>query len=303
MTRIGVVIAASIFAASLPASEITDTGVPVSVPVTIKSTDASSPQLTVDNILVSQNRQHRQIISLTPLGGSTGSQLWLLIDDGLTKNFGSQLADVKQFVLSLPSTIQVGIGYIHNGFVQQAQPLTADHNLAVKALRLPSGPPGIAADPYTAMRVLIQKWPATQSAREIVFISNGADPIYGAGPQDPYLESALHAAQKAGVVVYSIFYPGSGAYGHSRRQGFWGQYNLSEMTEATGGELYWIGLQPPVSLTPYFNDLTRRLDGEYLLTFLAKPEHKSGLESVDVKSELPHVKVAAPSEVYVPAIQ
>jgi len=303
MMRTGVVIAASIFAVSLTASEYPDTGVAVSVPVTVQ-TQASGParSLSADNILVSQDKQHRQIVSLAPLDRSAGVQLWILLDDGLTRSFGTQLADIRQFVLAQPASTQIGIGYISNGRVIKVQSLTADHQAAVRALRLPAGPAGIAADPYTAMKDLIRKWPSAP-AREILFISTGFDPIYGPGPEDPYLDNAIQTAQRANVVVYAMFYPGMGPWGHSGRQAFWGQYDLAKITEATGGELYWIGNQAPVSLTPYFNDLARNLNGQYLLTFLATPKDKAGLQRVNIKSELPHVKLSAPSQVYVPAVQ
>ncbi|MGA2136447.1 MAG: hypothetical protein ABSH50_29505 [Bryobacteraceae bacterium] len=305
MIRLGFVSAACLFAVSLPASEIPpDTGVPVSVPVTIQErAGAPAHQLTPDDILVSQNKQRRQIISMAPIDRSAGIELWILIDDGLTKNFGTQLSDVKQFVMAQPPATRIGIGYIRNGMVEKAQAPTPDHALAAHAMRLPTGPAGISADPYSALKDLIHKWPATTAAREVLLVSNGVDPDYGSGPQDPYLDSAIQAAQRAGVVVYTIYYPGSGLVGRAGRQVFWGQNYLAQLSQETGGEMYWIGPQAPVSLISYFDDLGRRLNGQYLLTFLAKPENKAGLRSVEIKSELPHVKLAAPSQVYVPAIQ
>jgi hypothetical protein len=56
----------------------------------------------------------------------------------------------------------------------------------------------------------------------------------------------------------------------------------------------------PVSLAPYLEDLTQRLSGQYLLTFVAKPENKPGLQSVKIKAEPPHVMIVGPSKVYVP---
>ena len=206
MIRLGFVSAACLFAVSLPASEIPpDTGVPVSVPVTIQErAGAPAHQLTPDDILVSQNKQRRQIISMAPIDRSAGIELWILIDDGLTKNFGTQLSDVKQFVMAQPPATRIGIGYIRNGMVEKAQAPTPDHALAAHAMRLPTGPAGISADPYSALKDLIHKWPATTAAREVLLVSNGVDPDYGSGPQDPYLDSAIQAAQRADVVVLAL---------------------------------------------------------------------------------------------------
>ena len=74
-----------------------------------------------------------------------------------------------------------------------AQPLTADHQLAAKAIRLPIGMPGISASPYLSLTELIHKWPASAAAREVLMVSSGIDPIYGAGPENPYLTEAIDA--------------------------------------------------------------------------------------------------------------
>ncbi len=69
MIRFGAVMAASILATSLCASEIpSSTGVPVSVLVTVRGQgNEQAPQITPDNILVSQGKQRRQIASVEPL--------------------------------------------------------------------------------------------------------------------------------------------------------------------------------------------------------------------------------------------
>jgi len=300
MIRTGLLVAA--LATSLCAKEIPpDTGVPVSVVITAQGQhNAPAPPLTGNDILVSQDKQHRPITGLEPMRGTTGLQLWVLIDDGSNANLGAQISDLRRFIQSQPSNTEIGIGYLRNGSVEKLQPLTADHDLAARAIRLPSGPPGISASPYLALSELIHKWPAASGAREVLMVSSGIDPIYGSGPSNPYLDQAIHNAQRAGVVVYSIYYPSAGMLGRSNRQIFWGQNYLAQISDETGGALYWLGAAPPPSLTPYLDDLNHRLNGQYLLTFLARPEAKSALQRVEIKAETPHVSLAAPSQVYVP---
>jgi hypothetical protein len=303
MIRIGVVVAASILATSLYASEMsTDTGVPVSMLVTVQGhRNAQAPRVTPDDVLVSQNKQHMQVTALEPLHDLNGLQLWILIDDGSETDLGVHLADLRRFVLAQPPATQIGIGYLRNGSAVAVQPLTADHEMAAKAMRLPTGPAGISASPYLALSELIHKWPAGSAAREVLMVSSGIDPDYGTGPDNPYLDEAVRAAQRAGVVVYSIYYPGAGRLGQAGRQVFWGQNYLAQLSEQTGGELYWLGAATPVSLVPYLDDVSRRLNGQYLLTFLAKPDNKPGFQNVEIRSELPQVKLTGPSQVYVPA--
>jgi hypothetical protein len=304
MIRIGPFIAASLLAGSLVARDVPSPGTPASVIVTAQGQkDAAPPQLTVDDVLVSQNRQRMQVTSVEPLHSQNGLQLWLLIDDGSSTSLGTQLGDLKKFVLAQPATTQIGIGYLRNGMVLKAQPMTADHQLAAKAIRLPIGMPGVSSSPYLSLVELIHKWPAGTAAREVLMVSSGIDPDYGVGPENPYLLEAIHAAQRSEIPVYSIYYSGAGAAAHAYRQLFWGQNYLAQLSDDTGGELYWLGTINPVSMAPYLDDLSRRLNGQYLVTFLAKPESKSGLQDVKVTTELPHVKLTAPSRVYVPAAQ
>ncbi len=125
-------------------------------------------------------------------------QLWLLIDDGTDTALGTQLDDLRRFVLEQPSTTRLGIGYLRNGTVQVQQKPTADHALAAKAIRLPLGQPGISASPYLALTDLIQKWPRADQVREVLMITSGVDPDYGPGPSNPYLDRAIEAAQRDG---------------------------------------------------------------------------------------------------------
>jgi hypothetical protein len=301
MIRTGALIAASILAGSLSARDIADPALPVSVIVTVAA-QKTATQLTVDDVLVSQNRRHMQVTGLEPLRAQSGLQLWLLIDDGSAATLGTQLSDLKKFVLAQPSTTQIGIGYMRNGGVQTVQPLTSDHQLAAKALRLPTAMPGISASPYLALAALISKWPAG-STREVLMVSSGIDPDFGAGPDNPYLNTASHAAQRAGIVGYSIYYSAAGRSAHAYMQLFWGQNYLAQLSQETGGELYYLGTENPVSMAPYLDDLSRRLNSQYLLTFLTRPEDKPGFQSVKIKTELPHVTLVGPSQVYVPASQ
>jgi len=302
MIRTGALLAASILAGSLSARDIPESGLPVSVIVTVAA-QKTATQLTVDDVLVSQNRRHMQVTGLEPLRTQSGLQLWLLIDDGSAATLGTQLSDLKKFVLAQPPATQIGIGYMRNGGVQPVQPLTSDHQLAAKALRLPTAMPGISASPYLALASLIRKWPAGSSAREVLMVSSGIDPDYGAGPDNPYLDTAIHAAQRAGIVVYSIYYSAAGRSAHAYMQLFWGQNYLAQLSQETGGELYYLGTENPVSMAPYLDDLSRRLNSQYLLTFLTRPEDKPGFQSVKIKTELPHVTLVGPSQVYVPASQ
>jgi len=298
MIRLGALLALATLGISLSARDIPGAGSPVSVVVTVKPTaNAPVQSLTVDDVLVSQNKQPLRVTTLQPLRSQSGLQFWILIDDGSSSTLGTQLADLKTFVLGQSPSAEIGIGYMRNGTVQKLQPLTTDHQRAVKALRLPLAMAGISASPYLALQDLIRKWPSASAPREVLMVSSGVDPDFGGGPDNPYLYAAINTAQRAGVIVYSIYYSGAGA--HPYRQLFWGQNYLAQLSDETGGELYWLGTVNPVSMAPYLDDLSRRLNSQYVLTFIANPENKPGFQSVKIKCELPHVHLTSPAKVYV----
>jgi hypothetical protein len=277
-------------------------GTPVSILVSVEAKkNTPVPRLTKSDVLVTENKQRLPVTDLAPVRDRGGLQLWLLIDDGTEEDLSLQFPDLRKFILEQPATTQIGIGYIRDAAIQVTQPLTTDHERAAQALRLPMGPPGISASPYIALHDLIAQWPATGAAREVLMISNGVDPEYGPGPQDPYLDEAVDAAQRAGVIVYTIYYGGMGHFGHAYWQIYWGQYNLAEVSEDTGGEFYWQGYIDPVSLAPYLDDLNHRFNDQYVLSFLARPGKKAGYQHVKFGTELPHVSVVGPAKVYVPA--
>jgi len=280
--------------------QATGSGVPVRIVVTVEGKkDAAPPNVTQEDVMVYLDNQRMRVTDWTSvLNDRTGLQLWLLIDDGTDTALGTQLEDLRRFVLEQPPTTQVGIGYLRNGMVQVEQKPTADHALAAKAIRLPLGQPGVSASPYLALIDLIQKWPSTDHAREVLMITSGIDPDYGPGPSNPYLDRAIEAAERAGVVVHSIYFSSAGHFGHSLWQINWGQNYLSQLAEETGGELFWLGTSNPVSFAPYLNELNQHFRSQHVLTFLA--QGNSGYRRLKLKTEVPYVTLVGPSKVYVP---
>src|SRR3989441_8611134 len=135
---------------------------------------------------------------------------------------------------------------------------------------------------------------------EILMVSDGIDRFDG-GPSDPYVDSAIEHAQRAGILIYTIYATGAGHFGHSFWRFNWGQKSLSRLADQTGGEAYFQGFQTPLAFAPYLEDLTNKLNHQYLLTFLAKAEKKAGFQRVKLETEVPNAELVAADEVYVPA--
>src|SRR5260370_33890768 len=145
-----------------------------------------------------------------------------------------------------------------------------NRSLPKTALWQPKRSGFLSASPYLALIDLIQKWPTADLAREVLMISSGIDPDYGPGPSNPYLDRAIDAARREGVVVHSIYFSSTGHFGHSLWQINWGQNYLSKFAEETGGEFFWLGTSNPVSFAPYLNELNQHFRGQHVLTFLAQ---------------------------------
>jgi hypothetical protein len=279
------------------------TGVPVRLVVTVEARHGKDvPVIHREDVMAYQGKERGAVTDWLPLQGDhAGLDFFVLLDDASSTSLGSQLDDLRQFILGQPATTSIGVGYMRNGTVDIVQNLTTDHPAAAKSLRLPFGNAGAFASPYLSVVDLLKRWPESAVRREIVMVSDGIDGYGGAGPADPYVDSAVEAAQKAGVIVFTIYTNGAGHWGHSFWRMNWGQNYLAQTADETGGESYFLGLGTPISFSPYLDDLSHRLDHQYLLTFLAKPEKKAGLQAVRLRTEVPNAELVSADRVWVPA--
>jgi hypothetical protein len=280
-------------------------GTPVSMVVTAEARHGMNPPpVTEQDVMVYEGKLRDPVTSWVPAKDDHAQlEFFILLDDSTNVVVATQFDDLRQFINSQPETTKIGIAYMQNGVAQIAQNPTVDHAQAAKALRLPLGVAGVNASPYFSLQDLISKWPQTSLRREILMISDGIDLYYGMPDlQDPYVGDAIGEAQRAGVVVDAIYNPGAGHYAHDYWRSYWGQLYLSQVSDETGGESYYIGFTgPAVAFSPYLEDVERRLNNQYLLTFLAKPEKKSGFERVRINTELSNTQLIAADRVYVPA--
>ena len=284
-------------------------GVPVHMVVTVEARHGSDvPVINREDVMVHEGHDRDQVTEWVPAQGDHADlELFILLDDGSSTSIGNQLDDIRKFIKEQPSSAKIGVAYMRNGTAQIDQNLTSDHALAAKALRLPMGIAGGNASPYFSLSDLLKRWPESvsqsNSRREVLMASDGIDRYYGSPDLlDPYLTEAIENAQRAGVIVSAIYTPGTGHFGHSYYRTYWGQIYLAKLAEETGGESYYIGFTgPPVAFAPYLNDLANRLNHQYLLSFLAKPEKKAGLRRVKVTTEVSNAEIVAAENVYVPA--
>lgn len=281
-------------------------GVPVQMIVSVEPKKGNEiPTITLQDVFVHQGKDRRPVINWVPATGRYGGlALAILIDDSAGPSLGTQFNDIKTFIQEQASSTAIAVGYMRNGTVFMAQNFTQDHAAAAKSVRLPLGYYGAEASPYVSLSDFIKRWPANPAIarREVLMISSGIDPLYIGVYPDPYVDAAVHDAQCAHIVVYSIYTPSAGHFGHAYWLIFWGQNFLGQLSQETGGESYYfLGPQAPVSFSPYLNKLSHQLGNQFLLMFLAEPRKKAGREQVNITSEFHSINLLYANQVCVPA--
>lgn len=273
------------------------------VTVLPKQPSAPAPNISEQSIHVSVDGREGQVTNWQPLHGTQSPvELVLLIDEGARASLGSQFRDITQFIRSLPPNVKVTLGYMEYGRAVLAGPLTVNHASAAQKLHLPVSLPGQNASPYFCLSDLAKNWPSgdRSARREVIMITDGVDyyhPQYD--PEDPYVQAAMQDAVHAHLVVYTIYWRNTGRFDRSWYANDEGQNLLLQVAQATGGNSYWIGFGNPVSLSPYFDDFSRRLNNQYELGFATPLPGKAQMEDLKVKVPAPGAQVTAPQKTWI----
>lgn len=299
-----VVLAASA-AIPLLAQQDASAGEPVSVIATLEPRRGKTiPPVETADIQVREGRDHRPVTEFVTLQGEQGKlQLMLLIDDSARSTFDTEISVLKHFVNSLPPEADVAVAYMRNGMADVIANFTRDHASAANAIRLVMGPGGADVSPYDSLTDAIKKWPNTGAARkEVVMISSGIEALGGGYyPDNPYVNAGIESALRAGVVVYTIYDPSVGHFGHSFWRNTWGQNFLSQLSDETGGDSYIVGFGSPVTFQPFLESILFHLQHQYRLTFTARAEKKPGFQPIRVSVTDKDASIAAPDKVFVRA--
>jgi len=279
---------------------------PVRMTVTVRLLDQSRrmPDVNREDVIVRQGRNRLKVTGWTPARGeNAGLDLFILIDDACDTSLGSQLGDLRSFISGQPPSTSVGVGYMRNGTVQITQNFTNEHEQAARALRLPIGSAGAFGSPFLSVADLMRRWPSHPNRRHVVMVTDGVDRARG-GPRprlstNPDVDTASNVAQRTGTMIHTIFARGVGRLGSN----FWeinrGQMGIGQLSDQTGGESFFLGMQNAVSFKPYLDDIQRALDNQYLLDFEAIPGRRSGLQTVNLTTEVAGVELNSADRVWV----
>jgi hypothetical protein len=289
------------------ANSDSEIGVPVQTVVTVQAHHGSSvPMLQKEDVVVKQEGRTAPVLSWIPAQGQrAGMELLVLLDDSSGLSLGSEIGELKEFIMAQPPTTMVGVGYMYNGTVEMVQNFTSDHNAAANSLRLPVGSAVGSASPYFSLLELTKRWGKNPNypRREIVMMSDGEDPYAGGEPVDPYVDQASAALQSAGIPVFTIQTPGGGRFGRTFGAQYWGGSYLITLAERTGGVPLYTGYGPAVSFAPFLDEMNRLMSQQYLLVFEARNGHKAEMQKIKVTTEVPNAKLINADEVYVPGVE
>jgi hypothetical protein len=298
------------FRSGLVAQSPLEGPVPTQVLVNV-DTKSTPPEASALTVFVND---HKEPLTAWEPVVPANSQVALLIDDGLRQSVGRELDNLRKFVRSMPPGTEVMVGFMQHGNVVSDLPFTADLDHAASVLRLPEGIPGESASPYLCLSDFVKHWPgagesssfspamavpAQHKARFVLILSNGVDPYNGStsimNQGSPYVDRAVTDAQRAGVVVYAIYFGDAGMRGRSAD--FSGQSYLSQLTQETGGSSLWEGIGNPVSMAPLLGQFQHAVAETYIATFIAPAGKDPERSMVHVKFSAAKIKLHAPEEV------
>jgi hypothetical protein len=294
----GILLAVAIAVTGFTASTIR-AAEPVTTTVTaVGKKNTQPPPIKKDDVELYKGKERLQVADWRK-----GETLFLavLIDDSLDQNIALQWNDLKAFMMAQPPTTYIGVFYGRNGAAMVAQDFTKDHAVAAKALHIPFGGFGAFSSPYLELQDLIKRLPGAGERRSIMMISSGIDYFRGNfGPISPDVDPTIENAQKANINIWTVYAPDAGHGGRGFFRVNNAQSELSEVSEETGAESYFLGFGPPVTLKPYFDEIFNHLNNQYLLTFEDTGGKRGRFERIRVTTEISGVEFMTPSGVFLP---
>jgi VWFA-related protein len=253
-------------------------------------------------VSVYSGKDKQNVTAWVPAQGDKANlELAIVIDDSDRIDIGNQISDIASFIKSQPKSCGVAVFYASNGTVQAASQFSTDHEAVAKSVRLPLGRTAAYSSIYLSLMDLIKRWPVTGARREVLLMADGIDRFRG-DPFSPDVDTTIERAQKAGVMIHTLYASGIGSFSRNMFQVNYGQSNLAKMADGTGGEAFFQGLQTPISFAPFLDQLNVVLNNQYWLKFeTPRSKKKNGeMRSIRVRTEQKDVDLSTATRIFVP---
>ncbi len=275
--------------------------VPITTVVSVLGPNYSAPPAVgKSDVVVRTGKVREDIVGWDAAQGDKSAlELAILIDDGT--NIGNQLDDLRKFIRAQSKATSVGLFYASSGLTQAVSPFSTDHDAVAQKLRITLGQFRISTSIYLAIMDLMSKWRPSGARREILVIADGIDRFRG-DPNSPDVILTIQRAQKAGIMIHTLFARDSDRAGRNSFRAGYGQSNLAQMTDETGGESFFQGFDTPISFTPFLDQLDMVLHNQYFLTFttLSSTKKNGEYRSFRVSTEQQNVEISGARHVWVP---
>jgi len=291
----------ALFTARSAAGQAGTLKVPVTTVVTVLGPNFTPPPALGKTDVVVRVKDHREDVVAwdSAQGEKSALELAIVIDD--LSNIGNQMDDLRKFIHSQSKETSVGLFYANNGVTQAVAPFSTDHDAVASKARITIGQAGASTSIYLSLMDVMSKWHSSGARREILVIADGIDRFRG-DPESPDVTSTIEKAQKAGIMIHTLYARGGGREGRNLFRVNYGQSNLAQMADGTGGEAFFQGLETPISFTPFLEQLDMVLHNQYFLTFTtSRSTKKNGeLRGFHVSTEQHNVEISAARYVLVP---
>jgi len=275
--------------------------VPVTTVVTVLGPNYTAPPaLGKSDVVVHTGARREDVVGWDAAQGEKSAlELAIVIDD--LSNIGNQLDDIRKFIEAQSKSTSVGLFYASNGITQAVAPFSTDHGAVAGKVRITTGWPGASTSIYLSLMDVMKKFPSANGRHEILVIADGIDRFRG-DPNSPDVDLTIERAQKAGIIIHTLYARGAGREGRNLFRVNYGQSNLAKMTDETGGESFFQGLDTPISFSPFLDQLDMVLHNQYFLTFTTPRGAKKGgeLRGFRISTEQRNVEIAHARDVLVP---
>ena len=279
----------------------------VTIPISIFSKrelkeNFAQEYLQTDRIIVKENGEEQEILSIRSVTDSPMS-LAFIIQDDLTSNFNLQIKEIKEFILGLPRGTRVMVAYARSGSLEVRQRFTDDLERAAASMRIvASSDISAPRSPFDPVADVLSRFDAIPAGRRaILLFSDGVDTSGGANlasiTQSFELDRSILKAQRKSVAIYSFFSPTVNSERGNSTFPLAGQGALAKLADETGGRSFYQGSGPPVSYLPFLKELSLSLRRQFSLTYLSTHMKKTYYK-INVTSTNPEIKIEHPRGYY-----
>lgn len=276
---------------------------PITIPITIRGRGAKAKQELQDagNIIVREDGEEQQIISIRRFAAGDPIAVAVLIQDDVISSISNEIKSIANFIRNLPRGSRVMVGYIRTGSLDVRQKFTGDLDRAAGALRVPVGSSTAAPyNPYVEIIEGLKRYEGLPKGRRaMLVISDGVDLSRGVDnasvAQSVDLQRAVKNAQRQGVAIYSFYAPTVTATARGNQfLASLGQGSLEVLADDTGGHAFFQGTGAPVSFDPFLNDLGMSFTRQIALTYLSTHGNK-GFHRIEIRTDNTGIEIDHPA--------